>query len=104
MSPSHHVRQTEPMSSASISPPASRLPTPTVALTIVLTTPASTTSAITSLTLSSEGRKSANRCRRYAPARASSVLPVVIPRTVWSGTPVQAFARKAPSATPGHSR
>jgi hypothetical protein len=31
------------------------------------------------------------------------VLPHVIPNTVTNGTPVHAFARNAPSATPGHT-
>ena len=32
------------------------------------------------------------------------MLPQVIPITATSGTPVHAFARNAPSATPGHTR
>ena len=64
MSPSHQVRQVEPKSPASISSPTSRLVVPIVALTIVLDTPARTTSASTSRTRSSEGRKSAKRLSR----------------------------------------
>jgi hypothetical protein len=48
----------------SISPPASRLATPIVALTIVLTTAASRANAATSRTRLREGRKSVKRWRR----------------------------------------
>ena len=64
MSPSHHVRQVVASSSESISPPASRLATPIVALTIVLTTAASSANAATSRTRSRDGRKSVKRCSR----------------------------------------
>ncbi len=60
MSPSHQTRQADGRSpAASISPPAQRLVTPTVALTIVLSPAPSTTSASTSRTRSSEGLKPA---------------------------------------------
>jgi hypothetical protein len=103
MSPSHHVRQTRPKSPEAISSPIRRLVTPIVALTVVLMMPARTTRANTSLTRSSEAWKS-TRLSRKAPTSASNVLPVVIPSVTYSGTSVQAFARKAPSATPGHIR
>ena len=60
MSPSHHTRQAEGRSpAASIWSPIQRLVTPMVALTIVLRPAASTTSASTSRTRSSDGLKPA---------------------------------------------
>ncbi len=103
MSPSHQVRHTDSKPSAATSSVTTRLPTPIVALIAVLTAPARNTSASTSRTRSSVGRKCVTRCSRYAPTTASSVLPVVIPTVASSGIPVHEFARNAPSATPGQS-
>jgi hypothetical protein len=82
MSPSHQVRHTEGVSAKSTSPPASRLATPIVALTMVLSTAPRPTSARMSRTRSSEGRKPATRRSSQAPTSASRVLPIVMPRTV----------------------
>ena len=76
---------------------------PIVAATVVLRTAAQTTSATTSLTRSSDGLKS-KRESRAAPASASSVLPMVMPRVVNTGTSVVPLASSAPSATPGQNR
>ena len=103
MSPSHHSRQKNPNRCAGISPPRRRLVFPIVALTVVLRTAAQTTSTNTSLTRSSDGRKS-KRARRAAPVRASRVLPTVMPSVVSTDTSVVPLARSAPRATPGQNR
>ena len=104
MSPSHHTRHTDAKLPAVISSVTTRLATPMVAATAVLTPAASTTSAKTSRTRPREGRKSATWDSRNAPSSASSVFPQAMPNVAASGIPVHEFARNAPIATPGHRR
>ena len=78
-----------------------RLATPMVALTVVLKAAASSTSANTWRSRSSDGRNRATRWSSRAPTTASRVFPTPIPAAPASGTPAEALTRNAPIAMPG---
>jgi hypothetical protein len=95
MSPSHHVSQMLPNRSQLDVPPSTRLKPPTVALSAVLTTPASAANRNASMPVKNAERPPANRLTSHAPASASSVLPVAIPRQVAADPEVVMFATNA---------
>src|SRR5262247_972947 len=90
MSPSHHVSQIAPKRAQLAYPVKARLRTPTVALTVVATPPASAANA------------KKLRARR-TPTTASSVLPAAMPSDEATDPAVVTFTRNAPRKIAGHA-
>src|ERR671924_1107758 len=102
MSPSHHTRHADHVSSGSESPRLT-LATPIVALIVVLRIAAKATRAKMSRSLRRVGRNP-TQASSDAPTTASSVFPAAIPSAVYTGTSVVALAANAPTAIAGHIR
>ena len=103
-SPRNQTPHSEPNRSHDCIPVRHKLITPIVALTVVLTIAPNTNRPKMSLNRSSDGRNRTNRFSRYAPRRASSVLPVAMPTDAIAGAFVVILAMKAPNAIAGQMR
>ena len=100
-SPLHHTNQRWLRASRPTTPLAHRLAIPMVALTVVLASAPSVTSATTSRNRSSDGRKSATRRSSQTALTASRVFPSAIPAAPATGTLAVQLSRNAPIAMPG---
>ena len=96
-SPSHHVSQMDPKRSARAAPLSASDPTPIVALSIVLITPASTAKRTTLPGVSNASRPPAKRPMSSAPTAASSMLPVAMLLQAGSDPRVVMLTSSAPT-------
>ena len=103
-SPSHQVNQISSTSAHAAYPPRARLPTPTVALTTVLSSAAKPANLKTSWLWSNARAPLAYRLTRYAPSSPSRVFPDAIPRDVATEPIVVTFTTNAPAKIAGHTR
>ena len=93
----------DPKSTQRANPPNESVTTPAVALTVVLTNPASAASLNASRARSHARAPRANRFTRYAPSNASRVLPAAIAAEVATEPAVVMLTRKAPARIAGHT-
>src|SRR5690242_7003893 len=96
-SPSHHVSQSVPASDGGATPPSTRVATPTLALTRVATSPASTTKRTTPEGVSSRPSAPTKRQTSQAPNMASRVLPTAITAAGPTGSGENTLATNAPT-------
>ena len=100
-SPSHHVSQIGPKSAQRALPVSASVVTPRVALTVVLTSPASATNLKMSCARSKAATPPAKRSTRNAPTSASSVLPAAMPSDESTDPAVVRLTAKAPAKIAG---
>src|SRR5215510_11855682 len=103
MSPSHHVSQIAPKRAQLAYPVRARLRTPTVALTVVATPPASAANAKKLRARRKTSRPPAQRFTSQTPTTASSVLPAAMPSDEATDPAVVTFTRNAPRKIAGHA-
>ena len=104
MSPNHHSNHNAGNRAHCWTPAADSVVTPTVALTAVQSTAATTKNLTTSTTRLSVIVKPGLVRRAHTASTASRVLPEAIRNAVQRGASVLAFARRAPSHTAGQKR
>jgi lysozyme family protein len=103
-SPNHHISHTAGNCSHATMPAVQSVPTPTVALAVVLSRAAHSKKFRTSRIRGKEIWKSVKRVRKRAPRNASSVFPADVAKQTHNGTGLARGVKNAPNATPGKSR